>query len=165
MRTSTVLKAAGGVLGLSSLLFAIPGQASASNYCGDSGGDEYAHCLIATYDQKGYAYDQTSGSGTPEPGAVLVHVKIRNEHTHPVELKSYNSHGALVDDHSEKVDGNDMDNPNGLNGWFDPAKVTKVEVTLSGRSTVSNPTDTNHCYYEDKHGNLQEATDRPCNSN
>jgi hypothetical protein len=95
---------------------------------------------------------------------MLVHVKIRNLHKHTVELKSYNSRNNVVDEHPVTVLGNDGDERNGLNGWFDPAKVAKVEIILSGRSSVSNPTDANHCYYEDKHGNLREATDRPCNS-
>jgi hypothetical protein len=73
MRTSTVLKAASGVLGIGGLLLAIPSQASASNYCGGWGRDVYEHCVITTYEQKGYAYDEASGSGTPE-GAMRSHI-------------------------------------------------------------------------------------------
>ncbi|MBV9025377.1 MAG: hypothetical protein JO362_16650 [Streptomycetaceae bacterium] len=159
MRTSAVLKVASGALALSGLLFIVPNHASASNYCGLGDDYEDTQCTIATYNSKGYAYDEFSGSSAPMAGAVLVHVKTRHEHF--VEFTSYGPSGALVDDFAAR-EGID-ENWNGINGWFDPAKVARVKVTL-GSSTISANTDGDHCYYEDKHGNLQPAIDRPCNS-
>lgn len=153
MRTSTILKSAGGVLAFSSLLLVIPSQASASNYCSNVDW----RCARDTYFNKGYAYDSTQGGSPPGGGASLVHVKIRGWHSHAIEFKSFDRNGGLVDDFSRHGTW-------GENAWYDSSKVRTVQVTLSGRSTLTDTVDGDHCYYEDKHGNLQRATDRPCTS-
>ena len=148
-----MFKTAGGVLAFSSLLFVIPSQASASGYCDNL--DWVCHRDV--YLDKGYAYDNSSGFPSPAGGAFLFHVKIRGDHTHTIKFKSFDRQGGFVDEFSDDVGW-------GENAWYDPSKVRTVEVTLSGRSTLTDTVDANHCYYEDRHGELQRATDRPCDN-
>jgi hypothetical protein len=168
MRNSAVLKIAGGVLALSSLLFAIPSQAGAEGggggHGGGHGGDEggtggadggtVGVSIPGFYSAHGYFYNTDEA---PLKGAVLIHVKIRNGHKHTLEFKSFTSNGSVVDDHTVKEDW-------GYSVWYDPSKVSSVQVTLSDRPPITSKVDGDHCYYEDHHGYLQPATDRPCNA-
>jgi hypothetical protein len=149
MRTSTKLKIAGGAIALGSLALIIPAQAGAA-------GSNNAACIVGckdsaatvSYSVHGYAYGV---SDSPGSGADLIHVKLRG-HTHTLEFKSFTSQGkVVVDDHAERI-------ANSENGWFDPRVVSTVQITLSDKSAVSVSLDKNHCYYENKHGNLAPAT-------
>jgi hypothetical protein len=153
VRTSKALKVACGVLGLSALLFAVPSTASAS-YC------ETDECRYFYYTNKGYAYDKEQGVPPPLAGAAYFHVQVRNGHSHTIEFKSYGPDGTtVVDDNTVKADSYwDFGYSwGGVNAWYDPKKVSKVEVSISGKPALTDKTDAYHCYYEDKHGNLQRA--------
>jgi hypothetical protein len=74
-----------------------------------------------------------------------------NPYIHTLEMKFLRPDGSVLDDIKEKV-------ALGVEIWSDPSKVGKIQITLSGRSTVTANVDGYHCYYEDKHGNLQQVT-------
>ncbi|MBV9026237.1 MAG: hypothetical protein JO362_21160 [Streptomycetaceae bacterium] len=159
MRTSTTLKVAGGVLGLGTLLFIIPAQAGAASGAGSNGYGPIA-CItgckdsdaINSYMSQGYAYGVADA---PAPNARLFHVKLRG-HRHSLEFKSFSEQGKVVNDTVEQI-------ANSENAWFDPNVVSKVEITLSDHPTVTDRDDGYHCYYENKHGDLERAGGT-CNS-
>jgi hypothetical protein len=146
MRTSTTLKIAGGAAVLASgcLLFLNTSQAGAA-----SGGPP---AWSYTYNTQGYAYDTGS---SPATGADLVHIKIREGHKHTIVFKPLTPDNRIVG-------YNDVHVGEGYNAWYDPSKISMVQISFGGQSQILVTVNGNHCYYEDKHGNLQETTHGAC---
>jgi predicted alpha-1,6-mannanase (GH76 family) len=123
--------------------------------CGAAGGGSGGSAGGQTYQAHGYAYTDQA----PVPGANLIHVKIREGHEHTLEFKSFGPNNCgLVDDYKVKA-------REGYNAWYDPTKVSTVQITISDQPPITVRIDGYHCYYEDKQGTLQPATDRPCTPN
>jgi hypothetical protein len=138
MRTSTKLKlaGAGGLLGLGSLLFAIPGQANATD--------------VGCYSDGLFWNDFSYICGTarqPVTGADLIHFKLRGRN-HQVVINLTGPKSATIRvtrKHSENI-------------WFKPGDYTDGSITLANRPPVSFKANQNICFKEDKHGYLVVAT-------
>ena len=158
MRTGIALGAAAGAVATASLLFVIPSQAgaAATNQSAASTAGCVAGCSLgdeeAFYRESGYMFGQKSD---PDPTARIFHVKLRG-HTHTLQFTVYGVDGHVLDVFPEQ-------RGNSENAWFDPTKVSKVQITLADRPPVTAPTDVSHCYFEDKHGDLASAGG-PCNT-
>jgi hypothetical protein len=156
MRASTTLKATSALLALGSLLFFVPARAGAAGSSGSGGAACTAGCKDSvtpiTYSSSGYAYGV---SDAPAPNAELFHVKLRH-HDEILDFRAFNAQGQTVSDYPEQ-------RKNSENAWFDPNVVRTVTITLGGRSSVTAETERYHCYYEDRHGTLEQATGT-CNS-
>lgn len=167
MRTSTKLKITGGVLAASSLLVVIPAQANAAHIPdpvpyhppvtqpvgGDNGGSGGGPC-DDYYSVLGYTCGSTR---SPAPNAVLIHVKLRG-HAHTLDFDLYARNSNSYEDIS-------VTRENSENVWFDPSQYSSATITLAGNTATqvsftvaNNNTNQNHCYFENKHGNLALAT-------
>jgi hypothetical protein len=138
MRTSTKLKiaGAGGLLGLGSLLFAIPGQANAA----DSG------CYSDGLFWQDFSY-VCAVAQQPTSDADLIHFKLRG-HSHQVVINLTGSKSATISvtrKHSENI-------------WFRPSVYTNGSITLADKPPVYFKANQNTCFKEDKHGYLVQAT-------
>jgi hypothetical protein len=138
LRTSTKLKlvGAGGILGLGSLLFTLPSQASAA----DTG----------CYSDSLFWHDFSYVCGVtqqPTSSADLIHFKLRG-HSHQVVINLTGPKSATISvtrKHSENI-------------WFEPTVYTGGSITLANNPPVYFKANQNICFKENKHGSLVQAT-------